>query len=392
MEIQSIEISKLRPHPQNPRTHPDSAIEKLVKSLKEYGFTNPILISADNYVLAGHARLKAAEKAGLKEVPVIQLSLSGNKALAYMIMDNRVQDETDWDFPKLKDIFGMLDTGEFNLEITGFDLSEIENLMTSEKAGLTDDDEVPEPKESICKAGDLWELGNHRLLCGNATVEAHVAKLMADEKADEKADMVFTDPPYGINVVSRDLQGIGGNGATHFSGRVGYSHIVKAKRYHPVVGDDKPFDPTFLLILAPVVAIFGGNYFASRLPDSAGWLVWDKKGQEWHDTFADGELIWTNRKKHLQIYRCIWKGMVKEGESGKRYHPTQKPIKLCADILADMTMPNQVVLDLFGGSGSTLIACEKLNRKCYMMEIDEHYCDVIIERWQNFTGRKAIKC
>lgn len=132
MEIQTIEISKLRPHPQNPRTHPDSAIDKLVKSLTEFGWTNPILISQDNYVLAGHARLKAAEKAGLTEVPVIQLPLKGSKAVAYMIADNRLQDETDWDIPLLVDLFQELDTGEIDLEIMGFDLDEIEALITDE--------------------------------------------------------------------------------------------------------------------------------------------------------------------------------------------------------------------------------------------------------------------
>ena len=150
MEIQTIEITKLRPHPQNPRIHPDSAIEKLVKSLKEYGFTNPILISQDNYVLAGHARLKAAEKAGLKEVPVIQLPLKGSKALAYMIADNRLQDETDWDIPKLIDLFSELDTGEFDLEITGFDLNEIENSVTNEKI------DKPKHKKKCPKCGFEW--------------------------------------------------------------------------------------------------------------------------------------------------------------------------------------------------------------------------------------------
>jgi ParB-like chromosome segregation protein Spo0J len=150
MELQTIEIIKLRPHPQNPRTHPDSAIDKLVRSLKEYGFTNPILISADNYVLAGHARLKAAEKAGLKEVPVIQLPLSGSKALAYMIADNRLQDETEWDFPKLTELFGILDTGELDLEITGFDIKEIESLLSDETI------DKPKHKNKCPKCGFEW--------------------------------------------------------------------------------------------------------------------------------------------------------------------------------------------------------------------------------------------
>jgi len=376
MEIQTIEITKLRPHPQNPRTHPDSAIDKLVKSLTEFGFTNPILVSADNYVLAGHARLKAAQKAGLKEVPVIQLPLKGSKALAYMIADNRLQDETDWDFPLLKDLFGVLDTGELDLETTGFDLSEIEALLTNVSDGLTDDDEVPEPKESICKTSDLWILGNHRLLCGDATKKEDVAKLMGDEKAD----MVFTDPPYGVK---RDKG---------FEGFGGFGKPIARRRYEEGNWDNEsPSKETFNLIiqLAQNLLIFGANFFSDRLPLGKHWIVWDKLTTM--PTFGDCELIWTNSQRlSIKKYTFEYNGLI--GKEKERFHPTQKPIGLLVAILTDYSKSNYKVLDLFGGSGSTLIACEKLNRKCYMMEIEPYYCDVIIERWQNFTGNRAVKC
>ena len=160
MEIKTVKINELKPHPKNPRVHPDSAIDKLVRSIKEYGWTNPVLVSADGYVLAGHARLKAAEKAGISEVPVIYLPLEGARAEAYLIADNRLQDETDWDYEKLKDLLQELDTGEFDLELTGFDMDEIEELMTQfHVPGEIIEDEVPEPpEEPITKPGDLWIL------------------------------------------------------------------------------------------------------------------------------------------------------------------------------------------------------------------------------------------
>jgi ParB-like chromosome segregation protein Spo0J len=197
MEIKTVKISELRPHPKNPRVHPDSAIEKLERSIKEYGWTNPVLVSADGYVLAGHARLKAAEKAGISEVPVIYLPLEGAKAEAYLIADNRLQDETDWDYEKLKDLLQELDAGEFDLELTGFGMDEIEELMTQfHVPEEIVEDEVPEPpKEPITKPGDLWILGRHRLACGDST-KAETFSLLMDGKL---ANLVVTDPPYNVN-------------------------------------------------------------------------------------------------------------------------------------------------------------------------------------------------
>ena len=169
MNLKTVKIAELKPHPKNPRQHPDSAIAKLTRSIQEFGWTNPVLVSKDGFVLAGHARLKAAENAGITEVPVIQLDLEGAKADAYLIADNKTQDLTDWDLPLLKDLLQELDTGEFDIEITGFDSKEIADLINQlhqPEDGLTDDDAVPEPQESICKPGDLWVLGTHRLIVG----------------------------------------------------------------------------------------------------------------------------------------------------------------------------------------------------------------------------------
>ena len=373
MEIKTVKINDLKPHPKNPRVHPDSAIDKLVRSIKEYGWTNPVLVSADGYVLAGHARLKAAEKAGISEVPVIYLPLEGAKAEAYLIADNRLQDETDWDYEKLKDLLQELDTGEFDLELTGFDMDEIEDLMTQfHVPEEIIEDEVPEPpEEAITKPGDLWILGRHRLLCGDATKDYNI---LIDNK-DIK--LLFTDPPYGVSVV-------GSNGS------IGKGCLAKEGTYRPVIGDDTYFNPTYLLNIGEKQIIWGANYFHDKLPLGTRWLVWDKERPD-GTTFSDCELAWTSIEGvAVKKYKCTWNGMIREGESEKRVHPTQKPLKLCCEIIKDYTDENDIVLDLFGGSGSTLIACEQLNRTCYMMEIDSVYCDVIVKRWENLTGQKAV--
>lgn len=373
MEIKTVKINELKPHPKNPRVHPDSAIDKLVRSIKEFGWTNPILVSTDGYILAGHARLKAAEKAGIEEVPVIYLPLEGAKAEAYLIADNRLQDETDWDYEKLKDLLQELDTGEFDLELTGFDMGEIEDLMTQfHVPGEIVEDEAPEPpEEPVTKPGDLWILGRHRLLCGDATKDYNI---LIDNK-DIK--LLFTDPPYGVSVV-------GSNGS------IGKGCLAKEGTYRPVIGDDTYFNPTYLFNIGEKQIIWGANYFHDKLPLGTRWLVWDKERPD-GTTFSDCELAWTSIKGvAVKKYKCTWNGMIREGESEKRVHPTQKPLKLCCEIIKDYTDENDIVLDLFGGSGSTLIACEQLNRTCYMMEIDPVYCDVIVKRWENLTGQKAV--
>jgi DNA modification methylase len=248
-------------------------------------------------------------------------------------------------------------------------------------------------------------------VCGDSTKKEDVERLMGGEKAD----MVFTDPPYGIDIVKgvtaanggskafgrvrqpggRTLGVMGGDsgdGPQNLTGRVGEPGIVKPRLYYPVIGDDKPFEPAFLLDIAPKTILWGANNYSSKLPDSSGWLVWNKGiGDE--ATFSACELAWTNIIGHIKQYEYRWSGMIRAGsrkdELKDRVHPTQKPVGLFVQILQDFEAV--ITLDLFLGSGSTLIACEKLDRRCYGMEIDEHYCDVIIKRWQDYTGKKAVK-
>ena len=394
MEIKTVKINELKPHPKNPRVHPDSAIDKLVRSIKEFGWTNPVLVSADGYVLAGHARLKAAEKAGIEEVPVIYLPLEGAKAEAYLIADNRLQDETDWDYEKLKDLLQELDTGELDLEITGFDMGEIEDLMTQfHVPGEIVEDEVPEPpEEPITKPGDLWILGRHRLLCGDATKKEDVERLMDGKKAD----MVFTDPPYGMSLNTDWSR------AKPSSKFAKEKKVIGGKKYRPVIGDNEDFVPILITSIfdnfsyCDEIFLWGADYYSELLinRNSGSWLVWDKRIDESIDKMYGScfELCWSKNKHRREIIRVRWAGIfgTEQEFDHKRLHPTQKPIKLAEWFINKFSKKDDIIIDLFLGSGSTLIACEQTKRICYGMEIDPVYCDVIVKRWENHTGQKAV--
>lgn len=266
---------------------------------------------------------------------------------------------------------------DLKFDIPHFDFEEFQEEFGDEPQFQSNEDEVPEARvETDIKLGDMFQLGEHRLLCGDSTDKAQVDKLMGGEKAD----MVFTDPPYGMNVVKPD-DNIGGN------------RKAKCGVYRPIIGDDKPFDPTFLLSLCELQIIWGANHFSNKLPTSPHWIVWNKEMPDGTD-FSGAELAWTNiDKKAVKVYKFTWAGMTREGdrkdELNKRVHPTQKPVGLFQNILNDYD-PRSVI-DPYGGSGSTLIACEKTKRKCFMMELDPQYVQVIIDRWEKFTGKKASK-
>jgi DNA modification methylase len=260
-----------------------------------------------------------------------------------------------------------------------------------EQENSEEDDSVPEIAQgpSVCQPGNLWILGEHRLLCGDSTKRENVERLMNGEKAD----MVFTDPPYGINAVGC-LGTIGGS--KRFGTVAGpekhANKIIKANRYSPVIGDDttdtakKCFD--VFKDLAEVIVLWGAQCYAEHLPPSQGWIVWDK---DTTGNLGDGELAWTNQDRAIRIFKHTWNGLIKESErTERRCHPTQKPAALAIWVFEKYGHP-KLVFDGFLGSGSTLIACEKKNRKCYGMEIDPHYCDVILERWAKYTEKDPIR-
>jgi len=379
MKIELADINTIKPYPNNPRKLSDIAIEKVSKSIKEFGFRQPIVVDKDRIIVVGHTRYRASKKLGYKKVPVtIAENLTKEQINAYRIADNRTNEEAKWDEELLKMELKELEYKDFDLKMTGFDDKQINDLLFEEKQGLTDDDAVPDtPEEPITKLGDIWQLGKHRVMCGDSTKEDDIKKLI-----NNNIDLVYTDPPYGINEKGdRSNRGglTQGNNLKDFKDDT-IDYAVKAIK---IIENFK----------IPRQVWWGANYYCHFLPLSNNWFVWDKRVEEKQkDTQSDCEMAWVKSKwSSVRIFRHLWKGMMKASEHGqRRVHPTQKPVELAKwsfDYFKDVTS----VLDLFGGSGSTLIACEKTDRICYMMELDPKYCDVIIKRWEQWTGEKATK-
>ena len=371
MNLIDIDINKLIPYANNPRKN-DGAVDPVANSIREFGFKVPIVIDKENNVVCGHTRLKAAKKLGLKTVPcVIADDLNDEQIKAFRLADNKVGELAEWDFDLLSD---ELD-GIFDIDMSdfGFEL----NLDENEPQEI-EEDEVPEEVETRCKLGDIWQLGKHKLICGDSTDPAVIDRLMDGVKAD----MVFTDSPYGVNIVND-------------KGKVGADNLAKNGVYAPVIGDDttetaqQAYD--IYSQLCDKMILWGGNYFLDFLPPSDGWLIWDKRGESGiRNNFADGEMAWCSFHTPVRIYHQLWNGMIREGEHEKRVHPTQKPIRMLSEILQDFTNEGDIILDVFGGSGSTLIACEQTGRTCYMAELSPEYVDVIIARWEKLAGNKAV--
>ena len=373
--------------PRNPRKISKKQLEKLKKSLTDAPEMLRLreLICVEHpdgpVVICGNQRLEAAKALGWETLPckVLPADTDPAKLREYAIKDNLPFGEDDWEV-----IASDWDTAE--LEEWGMAVPE---EWKDTKKAEEDDFDPDSVKETVCKKGDIWQLGDHRLMCGDSTDAGDVALLMDGEKAD----LLLTDPPYGINIVSNKK--VGGDGALHF-GKVGGNNIVKATQYKPITGDnttiaaEESYKISINFTLNQI--IFGGNYFTAFLPPKSCWLVWDKENT---GNFGDVELAWTSFDKSTKIYRWMWNGLSRKGqrkiELAKRVHPTQKPVGMISEIIKDFTKEGDSVLYLFGGSGTTLIAAEQMKRKCYMMELDPHYCDVIIARWEKLTGKKATK-
>jgi len=491
VQVRKIPIGQLKPAAYNPRKDlqpGDPEYEKLKRSMQEFGYVEPIVWNErTGNIVGGHQRYKILLDMGMQEIDCVVVDLDETKEKALNIALNKIQG--DWDMPKLKDILQELDTGEFDIELTGFGMDEIEELMT--QFHMPDEiveDEVPEPpEEPITKPGDLWILGRHRLLCGDATKKEDVERLMDGKKAD----MVFTDPPYGMKKESEGVlndnlnyddllefnkqwipltfDNLKDNGSWYCWGIDEplmdiYSNILKPMRkdnkitFRNLITWDKgngqgqlasdfrmyPIaDEKCLFVMCGVQGFNNNadNYFEGWTPiveylekqrQIMGWTIKDtkriaghseKSGCHWFDksqwmmpteetyrkwqSAAKGDAFkkeYDELKKEYYATRAwfdnthdnmnnVWhfsrtSGEEKESAGG---HATPKPIALCSRAIKSSSREEETVLDLFGGSGSTLIACEQLNRTCYMMEIDPVYCDVIIKRWENFTGQKAVK-
>tara|TARA_R110000824_G_scaffold98307_1_gene234578 strand:+ start:611 stop:1735 length:1125 start_codon:yes stop_codon:yes gene_type:complete len=355
----------LIPYVNNSRTHSDEQVLQVAASMKEFGFTNPILVDADNGIIAGHGRLLAAKKLGWEDVPTIELGyLSDAQKKAYIIADNKLALNAGWDEAMLAVEIEQLKDLDFDVDLLGFDAAELESLFPLEVEGLTDEDAVPElPDEPTTKLGDIYQLGNHRLMCGDSTSIDDVDKLMQGIYPD----LIHTDPPYGMNAVSK-------------------SGVLSKNYKTDIIGDDNPdiakdaFNLIYGLYPDAKQIWWGANYYSSVLPDSECWLVWDKNNGESDQT--DCELAWAN-------FRSVVRQFTKASEKTNRVHPTQKPVALMEWIIKRFNLTSKTIADYFGGSGSTLIAAEKHNIQAFIMEFDPKYCDVIVKRWEDFTGKKG---
>ena len=367
LSIKYKSTGELIPYVNNSRTHSEQQVQQVAASIKEFGFTNPILIDEQGGIIAGHGRLQAAQMLGLDEVPTITLEgLTEAQRKAYVIADNQLALNAGWDLDALKVELERLGELDFDIDLLGFDDDMLAGLMEEEPSeGLTDEDEVPELEDDpITVEGDVWILGNHRLMCGDSTSIDAVETLMQGIYPD----LIHTDPPYGMNAVSK-------------------SSVLKANYGTDIMGDDNPdvAKDSFSLIngLYPEAKQiwWGANYYCSALPDSECWLVWDKNNGQSDQT--DCELAWAN-------FRSVVRQFTQASEKTNRVHPTQKPVSLMEWIIKRFNLSANTIADYFGGSGSTLIAAEKNGIKSFVMEFDPKFCDVIIKRWQDFAGQEAV--
>lgn len=382
--IERLPISALVPYARNSRTHSDEQLAQIAASMREFGFTNPVLIDEQGGIVAGHGRVMAAQRLGMAHVPCLRLAgLTQAQRRAYVIADNQIALNAGWDDAMLRLELADLQAADFNLDLLGFDADRLDELLADEVGeteGLTDADEVPEaPEQPATRPGDVWLLGRHRVACGDSTSIDAVNCLMGSTNAD----MVFTDPPYGVGYRS--------------------NMRTKSQKFDVLANDDK------FLEIAPIVEMFskGWVFVWTSWKVQTRWIemfcgfdyptnivIWHKPGGGLGDlekTFSSDyevALVW-NRGAELCGKRIgsVWT-INKDGAS-TYVHPTQKPVALAEEAIDKTTRRGATVLDLFGGSGSTLIACEKTGRIARLMELDPKYCDVIVRRWQDFTGQQA---
>jgi DNA modification methylase len=385
-------IERLIPYARNPRTHSPEQVTQIAASIAEFGFVNPVLVATDDGIIAGHGRMLGAQQLKLKEIPVIVLDhLTPAQRKAYLLADNKLAELAGWDEDLLRAELRELELADFDLEVIGFSDEELRDLL-SEPAevspGLTDEDAAPEaPEDPVSQAGDLWLLGKHRVLCGDATHLDHVRRLMAGEHAD----LIFTDPPYNVD----------------YEGYTEEKLKIQGDRMKPA-----EFDRFLRKAFASYRAVVktGGSIYVCHASsvqrefqnaiEKAGFqvrcqIIWAK------NTFAWG--FGRYKFQHEPIFYChvegkkdAWYGDKSQSTlwhekkpAANRLHPTMKPVELIERALLNSSKAGDLVADLFGGSGSTMIACERRNRNARLMELDPKYTDVIVKRWQDYTGQQA---
>ncbi|MDD3030624.1 MAG: site-specific DNA-methyltransferase [Alphaproteobacteria bacterium] len=386
-------VDRLVPYDRNPRTHSDAQVDQIAASIAEFGFLNPILVDTDAGIIAGHGRLQAARKLSLDVVPVVVLDhLTEAQRRAYVIADNKLALNAGWDEALLREEFMALKDADFDLPLMGFSDEELADILDVETlgAGNTDDDAVPEaPEEPITKPGDLYILGDHRLLCGDSTVLEHVERVLDGALAD----MVFTDPPYNVDYGNTAKDKMRGSGRTIMNDNLGDGFaqflydacvnmlaVCKGALYVCMSSSElhtlqKAFTEaggkwsTFVIWAKNTFTLGRADYQRQYEPILYGW----KQGVDhfWCGARDQGDVWFVNKPVKNDL------------------HPTMKPVELVERAIRNSSKTRDIVLDCFGGSGSTLIACEKTGRQARLIELDPKYCDVIVGRWEAFTGKKA---
>ena len=395
-KIERWPTAKLVPYARNARTHSDAQVAQIAASIAEFGFTNPILAGSDGVIVAGHGRLAAAQKLGLEMVPVVVLDhLTPTQSRALVIADNRIAENAGWDDELLRIELEALQDEGFDLDLTGFDADALAELLAGDEPdgeGETDDDAVPEVSETpVSRPGDVWLLGGHRLLCGDATVAASYGTLLDGEPVD----MVFTDPPYNVNYANSAKDKLRGKDRAILNDNLGDG-----------------FHDFLLAALTPTIAHCRGAIYVAMSSSELDTLqsAFRVAGGHW-STF----IIWAKntftlgRADYQRQYEPILYGWPEGGERhwcGDRdqgdvwqikkpqkndLHPTMKPVELVERAIRNSSRPGNVVLDPFGGSGTTLIAAEKSGRLARLIELDPKYVDVIVRRWQDWTGQQATR-
>ena len=381
-------IEQLQPYKNNARLHSDEQVDQIAKSIEEFGFLNPVLVDDQNTILAGHGRVMGAKKLGLDTVPTIQIKhLSESQKKAYIIADNQIALNAGWEMQLLETELKELNKDSFDVSLLGFDAKELDKLLYEEKEGLTDEDAVPENLEPRVKKGDLWQLGKHRLLCGDATNVDDLQILFRDKKAD----LYLTDPPYNVDYAGKTKDALkiqndkfdddnfnnfltdafknsakkikaGGSFYIFHADLEGYNFRSACKKAN--------FNTRQCLIWSKNSMVMGRqDYHWQHEPILYGWM-------------EGGSHSWYSDRKQTTILNFARPTKSKE-------HPTIKPLDIIEYLIKNSSKQEDIILDTFLGSGSTLIACEKTNRSCYGLELDPKYCDVIIKRWEDYTGQTA---
>ena len=380
IHIEMRPVDALIPYARNAKQHSDAQVAQIAASIREFGWTNPVLLDEENGIIAGHGRVMAARKLAIAEVPCIILGgLTEAQKRAYVIADNKLAMNAGWDEEMLALELQDLADMNFNLDLTGFTSDEIDDLLSveDETEGLTDPDSCPEPQlNAVTKPGDVWVMGEHRVMCGDSTSIDAVEKLMNGQKAD----MVFTDPPYGV-----DYKGINNDS------RSGLEDLLRQAFANYVVAS-KPGSPVYVFHSDRCADIFHSVFRESF--HFSSMCIWVKPSlvlsqtdyQSRHEPcmygWVEGEAHkWNSDRKQTSVWEF--------GKESVEGHTTPKPVDLVSYAIENSSKKSDLVIDLFGGSGSTLVAAEKTGRVSALMELDPKYVDVIVKRWQDFTGKRA---